>query len=185
MTYEEEEYETEEEYQEHLFNIDEEFDSLNQAFPKQDPKHLKEPPKEIHRPSTYHGTKEMRPPRPTSYQQHTNYNTQLQQQHKHVSRGPKLSFPEFNGTDADGWIRKAEKYYELVGVPNEQRVQIAVLYLEGKVEYWWRGTSCNPQTLLWHHFYRMVSDKFNQISEYDIIGQLHQRKKIGSVMDYV
>jgi hypothetical protein len=192
MTYEEDDYEPEDEYHAHPFHINEEFDNLTQAYLKQDPKHMKEPPKETHRQSVYQGTEEMRPPRTIPYQQHTNYSMQLQQHHKHVSRGPKLSFPEFNGTDADGWIIKAEKYYELVekyyelvGVPNEQRVQIAVLYLEGKAEYWWRGTDCNPQTLLWHHFCRMVSDRFNQTFEYDIIRQFHQLKKIGSVMDYV
>jgi hypothetical protein len=114
-----------------------------------------------------------------------NYNYQLQQQHKYVSRGPKLTFPDFDGTDPDGWIRKAEKYFELVGVPSEQRVQIIVLYLQGRAEYWWRGTGCNPHTLLWHHFYRVLGDRFNQTSEYEIIGQFHDLKQTGSVMEYV
>jgi hypothetical protein len=185
MTYEDEEYEPEEEYHTHPFHSDEEFENLTQAFLKQDQKHMKDPPKEAHKPSVHMGTEEMRPNRFMPYQQHATYSMQLQQQQKHVSRGPKLIFPEFNGTDVDGWIRKPEKYYELVGVPNEHRVQIAVLYLEGRAEYWWRGTGCNPQTLLWHHFCRMVSDRFNKTSEYDIIGKFHQLKQTGSVMDYV
>lgn len=48
-----------------------------------------------------------------------NYHAQLYNQHKAVARGPKLTFPEFNGVDADGWIRKAKKYFEMVGVPPE------------------------------------------------------------------
>jgi hypothetical protein len=50
-------------------------------------------------------------------------------QHRAVAKGPKISFPEFDGSDVDGWIRKAEKYFELVRVPNEDRVPIAVLYI--------------------------------------------------------
>lgn len=79
---------------------------------------------------------------------HTNHNQnnhqyQLQQQHRAVARGPKLYFPEFSGEDTDGWIRKAEKYFEMVGVPPEDRVKVAVLYVNGKAEYWWRGTGKN------------------------------------------
>ena len=110
---------------------------------------------------------------------------QLQNQHRAVARGPKLTFPEFAGENTDGWIRKAEKYFELVGVPTEDRVKIAVLYITGKAEFWWRGTGCNANTLPWHHFCRMVTDRFNLVSEYEVIGQFHNLKQVGTVVDYV
>jgi hypothetical protein len=102
-----------------------------------------------------------------------------------VARGPKLNFPEFSGDDIEGLIRKTEKYFELVGVPNEDRVQIAVRYISGKAEFWWRGTGCNASTLPWHHFCRLASDRFNVVSEYDIVGQFHNLKQTGTVLDYV
>jgi hypothetical protein len=114
-----------------------------------------------------------------------NYNQHLHFQHKAVARGPKLNFPEFSGEDVEGWIRKAEKYFELVGVPTEDRVQIAIMYISGKAEYWWRGTRCNASTLPWHHFCRMAGDRFNTISEYEIVGQFHNLKQVGTVIDYV
>lgn len=61
-----------------------------------------------------------------------NHNYNLQQQHRAIARGPKLTFPEFAGEDAEGWIRKAEKYFDMVGVPLEDKVKIAVLYVVGK-----------------------------------------------------
>lgn len=78
------------------------------------------------------------------------FQTHMQFQHRAVAKGPKLSFPEFDGSDPDGWIRKAEKYYELVGVPNEDKVKIVVLYISGKAEYWWRGTGCNANSIPSH-----------------------------------
>ena len=60
----------------------------------------------------------------------------MQFQQKVVAKGPKLSFPEFEGTDPDGWIRKAEKLFELVAVPSEDKVKVAVMYMKGKAEYW-------------------------------------------------
>jgi hypothetical protein len=73
----------------------------------------------------------------------------------------------------------------MVGVSNEDRVKIVVMYANGKAEYWWRGTSCNANTFLWHHFCRMVSSRFNMSSEYDIVGQFHNLTQVGSVTDYV
>jgi hypothetical protein len=72
---------------------------------------------------------------PNTFHQPNPFHNQLQF-HKAIAKGPKLSFPEFEGIDPDGWIIKAEKYFELVGVANEDRVQLAVLYIKGKAEYW-------------------------------------------------
>jgi hypothetical protein len=95
---------------------------------------------------------------------------QLQFQHKAVAKGPKLSFPEFDGTDPDGWIRKAEKYFELVGVPTEDRVQLAVLYIKGKAEFWWRGTGYSPNIVQWYQFCRWLGDRFSDTSTYEAVG---------------
>jgi hypothetical protein len=114
-----------------------------------------------------------------------NFHQQMHYQHKAIARGPKLNFPEFSGEDVEGWIRKAEKYFELIGVPNEDRVQIAIMYISGKAEFWWRGTGCNARTLPWHQFCRMASDRFNVISEYEIVGQFHNLKQIGTIGDYI
>ena len=109
----------------------------------------------------------------------------MQVQHRAVAKGPKLRFPEFDGSDPDGWIRKAEKYYELVGVPNEDTVKIVVLYISGKAEYWWRGIGCNANILPWHQFCRMIGDRFNETSSYEAIGQFHNLKQTRTVSEYV
>jgi hypothetical protein len=73
----------------------------------------------------------------------------------------------------------------MVGVPNEDRVKIAVMYVNGKAEFWWRGTGCNANTLPWHQFCRMLTDRFNTSSEYEIVGHFHNLKQVGTVTDYV
>ncbi|XP_022685245.1 uncharacterized protein LOC111258328 [Setaria italica] len=89
---------------------------------------------------------------------HSPFVNQLHMQQKLIAKGPKLAFPEFDGTDPDGWIRKSEKYFELVGIPNEHRVQIAVM---------------------------MLSDRFNEESSYEVIARFHGLKHTTSVEDYV
>jgi len=143
-------------------------DHQNQQFPRPNPM-----------PNTYPNFPHNSPPPPSQY------NTQMQYQHRIVAKGPNLQFPEFDGQDSDGWIRKAEKYFEMVGVPNEDRVKIAVMYIKGKAEFCWRGIGANSAQLPWHQFTRMVGDRFNEVSSYEIIGQFHTLKQTGSVSDYV
>jgi tRNA U34 5-carboxymethylaminomethyl modifying enzyme MnmG/GidA len=56
---------------------------------------------------------------------------------------------------------------------------------EGKAEYWWRGTGCNSTTLPWHHFCRMLEDRFTETSSYEVVGQFHNIKQTGSVTEYI
>lgn len=47
------------------------------------------------------------------------------------------------------------------------------------------GTGYNANFLPWHQFYRMISDRFNAHSKYEIVGQFHNFKQVGFVLDYV
>ena len=106
----------------------------------------------------------------------------MQFQQKVVAKEPKLTFPEFDGTDPDGWIRKSKKFFELAAVPTEVN---SVMYLSGKAEYWWRGTGCNPSTLPWHQFCRLLEDRFLEISTTEIIGQFHNLNQTATVPKYI
>jgi hypothetical protein len=50
----------------------------------------------------------------------TTSQTNYKSHNRMAAKGPKLSFPEFDGADPEGWIRKAEMYSELEGVSNEE-----------------------------------------------------------------
>jgi hypothetical protein len=73
----------------------------------------------------------------------------------------------------------------MVGVPNEDRVKIVVMYVKGWAEYWWRGTGCNANIIPWHQFVRMLEDRFYDRSAYEVIGEFHNLKQTGSVNEYV
>lgn len=47
-----------------------------------------------------------------------------------ILKSPKLNFPEFDGSNPDGWIAKAEKYFEAARMPLEQRTDYVVTYLK-------------------------------------------------------
>lgn len=69
------------------------------------------------------------------FDQPQSYYVQMQHQHRNVAKGPKLHFPEFIGENSDGWIRKAEKYFEMVGVPVEDWVRLHSCISMGKLKF--------------------------------------------------
>jgi hypothetical protein len=72
-----------------------------------------------------------------------------------------------------------------VGVPVDDRVQLAVLYISGKAEFWWRSTGYTPDTVSWQQFCRWVADRFSEASVYEVVGQFHALKQVGTVNEYI
>lgn len=87
-------------------------------------------------------------------------------QHHHLGSGtdvgvrnnlhfnPKIEFPEFDGTDPKGWIKKCIRYFSLCQINDEQKVDLAALHLKGPVEVWfaaifWVEETLCGKSLLW------------------------------------
>ena len=49
---------------------------------------------------------------------------------------PKLELFTFEGTNPRTWIRKCQKYFQLYSVQEEQKVDLATLYLGEKADIW-------------------------------------------------
>ena len=47
---------------------------------------------------------------------------------------PKVEFPRFDGNGAKSWVKKCAKYFSLCKIPEEQRVDLASLYMFDKAE---------------------------------------------------
>jgi len=48
----------------------------------------------------------------------------------------KLEFPPFDGGNPRSWIKKCAKYFSLCKTPENQRVELASLYMVGRAERW-------------------------------------------------
>ncbi|KAE8673195.1 hypothetical protein F3Y22_tig00111807pilonHSYRG00050 [Hibiscus syriacus] len=65
---------------------------------------------------------------------------------------PKLDLQMFDGSNPRGWVRKCQKYFNLVGVPEEQKLDVAAMYLMGKAETWFDGYIIQKHRVTWHEF---------------------------------
>ncbi|KAL5718323.1 hypothetical protein ACHQM5_011236 [Ranunculus cassubicifolius] len=72
----------------------------------------------------------------------------------------KLFFPKFNGEDPDGWIYKAEQYFDIKHVVPDQQVQLASFHLEGIALQWHRWLMKFRGPLNWNEFTRAVLHRF-------------------------
>jgi len=53
-------------------------------------------------------------------------------------RWRKLEIPVFEGTDAYGWLNRVERYFELKGMIENEKVQAVMVAMEGKALAWYQ-----------------------------------------------
>lgn len=66
----------------------------------------------------------------------------------------------FSVEDAYGWVSRVERYFELKGVINQEKIQAVKIAMEGKVLpwlQWWELCAQNPS---WEDFRSTVIQRF-------------------------
>ncbi|XP_060673303.1 uncharacterized protein LOC132803788 [Ziziphus jujuba] len=72
----------------------------------------------------------------------------------------KLFFPKFDGEDPQGWVCKAEQYFEFQGVPANQQVTLASFHLEGLALQWHRWFMKFRGPVSWKEFTKAILLRF-------------------------
>ena len=52
---------------------------------------------------------------------------------------PRMDFPSFDGTNPREWVRRANKHFQIHGVEEELKSDIAQLYLKDRADIWFHG----------------------------------------------
>ncbi|KAL0408313.1 UNVERIFIED_CONTAM: hypothetical protein Sradi_1765700 [Sesamum radiatum] len=50
----------------------------------------------------------------------------------------RMELPVFNGEEARTWIRRCTRYFQLIPIPEEQKVSLASVYMQGRAELWFQ-----------------------------------------------
>ena len=75
-------------------------------------------------------------------------------------RAIKLDFPRFLGGDALDWIYKAKRFFKIYDIPEEQRVDIASVHLEGKALPWFQMLEKANQVPNWFALSNVIQIQF-------------------------
>jgi hypothetical protein len=110
---------------------------------------------------------------------------QQQQEHRPYHKGPRHDFPKYDGTTTSAWIKKAEKYFKLYHVPEEEKVEVATLYFTAKADTWLENIEFDIEEISWHKFCKKLEKRFAEDSTYDIVKVFHSLKQASTVDNYI
>ncbi|KAL4348724.1 hypothetical protein GQ457_17G014770 [Hibiscus cannabinus] len=97
---------------------------------------------------------------------------------------PKIEFQTFDGNNPRSWIRKCQKYFSIFEVPENQKLEMATMYLVGKAETWFDGYVMQKNRLTWHEFISDLCHRFDDRNYGDVVEEFNKLLQKGSVDDY-
>ncbi|GAB2300501.1 hypothetical protein Dimus_038618 [Dionaea muscipula] len=122
------------------------------------------------------------PNEPPPQQHQTHIDPPPQQHHYHL---PKLDFPNFDGAEVRSWIRRAERYFSIMGIDEWRRVEMTAMYLTGKAEIWLYGAMARDELRTWDEFKEAMATRFDGDSNKDVVEEFNRLIQRGRVEEYV
>ncbi|KAJ9552427.1 hypothetical protein OSB04_016472 [Centaurea solstitialis] len=96
----------------------------------------------------------------------------------------KIEFPNFSSGDPRGWLLKAEKYFRYYQIPDEEKVEIASMHLEGDALNLYSWLSGDHPITFWEELVQAFTRNFGP-AEFQNPDELFcSIKQTGSVQEY-
>ncbi|KAD4585120.1 hypothetical protein E3N88_22721 [Mikania micrantha] len=96
----------------------------------------------------------------------------------------KIDFPVFTGGDPRGWLLKAEKYFRYYQIPDEEKVEIASMYLEGDALDLYSWLSNDQPITFWEELVQAFTKNFGPAEYQNPDEFLCGIKQMGTVQEY-
>ena len=74
----------------------------------------------------------------------------------------KIELPVFEGLDPVSWIARAEKFFEVHRVQEEEKIQLAFISMEGEAVHWFRFIRRRTPTLSWNSLIPLLLQRFDE-----------------------
>ncbi|XP_027086384.1 uncharacterized protein [Coffea arabica] len=101
------------------------------------------------------------------------------------NRLPKLDFPVFDGENLREWVRRANKYFQIQGVEEELKSDLAQLHLKGKADIWFHGMYHRRIEVPWEELSMAICERFGGGTPEETIEEFNKLTQTGSVTDYL
>lgn len=84
---------------------------------------------------------------------------------------PKVEFPHFDGDNPRAWIRKCNRYFQVIStIGEDQKVPLASVHLEGRAELWYQGYIEGREAPSWQEFVLAVFERFEDLDFEKVMG---------------
>ncbi|KAM0042733.1 putative nucleotidyltransferase, Ribonuclease H [Helianthus debilis subsp. tardiflorus] len=97
----------------------------------------------------------------------------------------KVKLPEFSGFDPQGWIQKANLYFDLNRTSDDARLQLARLSIVGVAQHWFTVILQVHPTISWLDFQSELLQRFSGLEIQNPYEQLATIKQGDSIYDYI
>ena len=97
----------------------------------------------------------------------------------------KVKLPEFSGLDPQGWIKKAELYFEIHGIAPQLRIRLAQLSMVGVAQHWFSIVNEIYAPLTWDQFTKELLQRFSGLEIQNPYEQLATLQQVNSIHEYI
>ena len=98
---------------------------------------------------------------------------------------PRWELPCFAGQEPKVWIRKCDRFFTQYRVGNEQRVEMAALYLTDAAEVWYQSMVLSGGIPNWIEFKEDLISRFGEIVVSDVVEEFNKLQQIGTVEEFL
>ncbi|XP_074304368.1 uncharacterized protein LOC141639077 [Silene latifolia] len=98
---------------------------------------------------------------------------------------PKLEFPSFDGNNSRVWMKKCLKYFNLCKIPDDQRVDLASMYMIGRAESWFNSYIIIRPHVEWDDFIVDLYARFKEEIAGNVVEEFNKLHQVGSIDDYL
>ncbi|XP_017431852.2 uncharacterized protein LOC108339224 [Vigna angularis] len=88
----------------------------------------------------------------------------------------RVELPTFEGTDPTGWIAKAEKFFDIQGVTEKEKMKLVYICMDGSANYWFR---------FWRKKTRHPTWRFGGLIRGTVFEKLAAVRQRGGVDEYI
>ena len=99
-------------------------------------------------------------------------------------RFKRLDMPSFNGENPDGWILRAERFFKFYRLSEEDKLEAAVVALEGDALFWYQWEHKRHPMTTWGEMKGLILRKFRSTSTGTLQEQWLSNRQLGGVDEY-
>lgn len=104
---------------------------------------------------------------------------------KYKYRHRKIDMPGFDGSDPDGWILQAERYFTIYQLNNGEKLEAAILALSGDALSWYRWSHNQQPVVTWEQMKALFLKKFRPVLGGNMYEQWNSLTQTTTTAEYV
>lgn len=98
---------------------------------------------------------------------------------------PRVEFPAFDGSNPRQWVKKCAKYFNLCKIPDDQKVDLASMHLQGKAEVWFSSYILGRKHVDWDDFIVDLCARFRGDMGRQVVEEFNKLHQGGGLDDYL